>query len=169
MHMTTMQVEMVMTVVLYICMHVFIIYICITQQLIDNRQGFFCMHIQFRRLAHGLSIMLSVIMGILLLVTSSLTSNLYTKYCDFLKDHPDDPYYDYPAECGDKQRTFLVLPFFGYCTLAVWVSLLCITMLTTKLIKFNHSSQATAYISYHVLLNKCMFYCHLHLVLHFQY
>ena len=75
---------------------------------------------QFRRLAHGLCLFLSVIMGILLLVASHLMVDIYVKYCDYLEDSDYDHYY-YPSECGNHERTFLVLPVFGYLTMTIWV------------------------------------------------
>ena len=72
-------------------------------------------------MAHGLSLFLSIIMGIMLLVTSSLMANIYVKYCDNIENlHNNDPY-DYPSECEDNQRAFLALPLFGYFTMIIWV------------------------------------------------
>ena len=67
--------------------------------------------------------MLSSIMGIALLVTSSLMVNIYIKYCDFVLDRPEPPdHYDYyPEKCGDDENHFLVLPLFGFFTMAAWV------------------------------------------------
>ena len=76
-------------------------------------------NIQFRRLAHGLSLFFSIIMGIMLLVTSSLMANIYVKYCDYLEDQIYD--YDYPTKCGDDEKPFVVLPLFGYFTMIIWV------------------------------------------------
>ena len=74
-------------------------------------------NVQFRRLAHGLSLFFSIIMGIMLLVTSSLMANIYVKYCDFLKDYD----YDYSTKCGEDERPFVILPLFGYFTMIIWV------------------------------------------------
>ena len=56
--------------------------------------------------------MLSFIMGIALLVTSSLMANIYVKYCD-------QNYYR--EKCGDDEAHFLILPVFGFFTMAAWV------------------------------------------------
>ena len=72
--------------------------------------------------------MLSSIMGIALLVTSSLMANLYVKYCDSLQDYwnthtlQPNPSYDYfPEKCEENERHFLILPLFGFSTMAAWV------------------------------------------------
>ena len=87
-----------------------------------------CLHSQFRRLAHGLSLLLSIIMGIMLLVASCLMANLYAKYCHYVKhQHSYRPYYpyddndDYPPKCGYNEHYFLMLPLFGFITMVVWV------------------------------------------------
>ena len=81
------------------------------------------LHLQFRRLAHAFSLMLSFIMGIALLVTSCLMVNIYIKYCEFLLDRPDYPhdYNNYPEKCGDDETYFIILPVFGFFTMAAWV------------------------------------------------
>ena len=87
---------------------------------------------QFRRLAYGLSLFLSIIMGIMLLVTSSLMVDIYVKYCDDLEDgshHYNNYYYYYyyrhnnnsPSSCGEDERPFVVLPVLGFCTMIIWV------------------------------------------------
>ena len=88
---------------------------------------------QLRRLAHGFSIFLSIIMGIMLLVTSSLMVDIYVKYCDNLEDesHHYNNYYYYfyyrhnnnnsPSSCGEDERPFVVLPALGFCTMIIWV------------------------------------------------
>ena len=79
-------------------------------------------HLQFRRLAHVLSLMLSFIMGTALLVTSCLMVNMYIKYCDYLLDHNDQPYYpNHYKKCGDDEAHFIILPVFGFFTMAAWV------------------------------------------------
>ena len=62
-------------------------------------------------------------MGIALLITSWLMVNLYTKYCDYLhyRDPQDQQYDDYPEKCGENESHFIVLPFFGFSTMAAWV------------------------------------------------
>ena len=79
----------------------------------------FCIHMQFKQLAHVVSLLLSLVMGIMILLTSSLMVNLYTKYCDYIKDHYDN--YNYQAKCGKDENHFLILPVFGYFTLCAWV------------------------------------------------
>ena len=80
---------------------------------------------QFRRLAHGLSLFLSIIMGIMLLVTSSLMVDIYVKYCDYVENHINPyPYHLYPSKCGHHETPFLVLPVFGYSTMVIWVKCL---------------------------------------------
>ena len=84
----------------------------------------FLFNAQFRRLAHGLSLMFSFIMGVMLLVTSSMMANIYVKYCNYLKDHAYDYnpyYYSLPAECGEDEKHFVILPLFGYFAMIVWV------------------------------------------------
>ena len=85
---------------------------------------------QFRRMAHGLSLIFSIIMGIMLLVTSSLMVDIYVKYCDDLEDespHRKSYYYYYrhnnnsPSSCGKDERPFVVLPVLGFCTMIIWV------------------------------------------------
>ena len=80
-------------------------------------------HLQFRRLAHAFSLMLSSIMGIALLVTSCLMVNIYIRYCDYLDDQSDYRYHNYnlPEDCGDDENHFIVLPLFGFSTMAAWV------------------------------------------------
>ena len=86
---------------------------------------------QFKRLAHGVSLLISLVMGIMLLVTSSKMANLYTKYCDkdynFVYNNNDfsSPYHhNYQAECEQNENHFLILPLFGYFTLCAWVRLI---------------------------------------------
>ena len=76
---------------------------------------------QFKKLAHGLSLLFSIIMAIMLLVTISLMADLYRKYCGYVKDHPTNDPYELPAVCGKHQRQFMILPLFGYFTMIVWV------------------------------------------------
>ena len=75
---------------------------------------------QFKRLAHGLSLMLSLIMGVMFLITSSMMSNIYAKYCEHLKDQYN-PFYDNDNHCGELEKHFLMLPVFGYITMVAWV------------------------------------------------
>lgn len=73
----------------------------------------------FRRVAHGLSLLVSIVMSIMLLVTSSLMANLYVVYCHYL-EHQQPYYYD-PPKCGQNdERYFLILPIFGFITMVVW-------------------------------------------------
>ena len=66
--------------------------------------------VQFKRLAHLLSLLISIIMAIYLLVTSSLLADLYRRFCD----------QDF-VECEDDARNFLTIPLFGYLTMIGWV------------------------------------------------
>ena len=84
------------------------------------------LYTQFRRLAHGFSLLVSIIMGIMLLLTSSLMANLYVEYCRYVKHHSYRHYYpyyenDYPLNCGHNEQHFLMLPLFGFITMVVWV------------------------------------------------
>ena len=83
---------------------------------------------QFRRMAHGLSLIFSIIMGIMLVVTSSLMVDIYVKFCDDLEDesHYHNRYYYYrhnnsPSSCGKDERPFVVLPALGFCVMIIWV------------------------------------------------
>ena len=67
--------------------------------------------------------MLSLIMGVMFLITSSMMSDIYAKYCEdlkYMKDE-DDPYNLHDDQCGKDQRHFLILPIFGYFTMVAWV------------------------------------------------
>ena len=80
---------------------------------------------QFRRMAHLLSLFFSIIMGIMLLVTSSLMVDIFVKYCNYLEgeNHRYNPHYFYipSSECDENVRPFVVLPLFGYFTMMIWV------------------------------------------------
>ena len=79
-------------------------------------------------------------MGIALLVTSSLMTNIYIKYCE-----SDLNYYE---KCGDDEAHFLVLPVFGFFTMAAWVRY---SMKLSLHLIFNHMHNAQikhAYTSY---------------------
>lgn len=82
------------------------------------------LYTQFRSLAHGLSLLFSIIMAIMLLVTSSLMANIYVKYCDYVKNNTALDNYGFPDKCGDNERHFLVLPLFGYFAMITWVKYL---------------------------------------------
>ena len=69
-----------------------------------------CYSMQFKRLAHLLSLLLSIMMTVYLLVTSSLLADLYSKYCD-----------QEFVECGYDERHFLTIPLFGFLTMIGWV------------------------------------------------
>ena len=64
--------------------------------------------------------MLSLIMGIMFLITSSMMSNIYVKYCESLKDR-DNPYDYDDDQCGKLEKHFVILPVFGYFTMVAWV------------------------------------------------
>ena len=71
--------------------------------------------------------MLSLIMGVMFLITSSMMNDIYAKYCEYLKDMKDQDdrynfYYNFhDDECGKDHRHFLILPIFGYFTMVAWV------------------------------------------------
>ena len=78
--------------------------------------------LQFKKLAHLFSILVSVIMCIMLLVTSILMIRLYAIYCHHLKYiDPWDYNVKYPRDCGPSESSFLILPMFGFFTMVVWV------------------------------------------------
>ena len=84
---------------------------------------------QFKRLAHGFSLLLSLVFGIMLLSTSTVMASLYTKYCDkdyyYNNNDFSAPYHYYnQAECDQNEKHFLILPLFGYFTLGTWVRLI---------------------------------------------
>ena len=69
--------------------------------------------------------MLSLIMGVMFLITSSMMSDIYVKYCESLKD-PDYPFNNYDDDddddlCRKLDKHFLMLPIFGYFTMVAWV------------------------------------------------
>ena len=78
---------------------------------------FYDSNLQFKMLALVFSLLLSIIMAIYLLVTSALLTNLYNKYCDY-----DYWPYEEVIECGDDEKRFLILPIFGFLTMAGWVN-----------------------------------------------
>ena len=79
--------------------------------------------LQFKKLAHRFSLLVSIIMCIMLLVTSILTIRLYAIYCHHLRsiDHYDYNNGKYPRNCGHNESSFLILPMFGFFTMVVWV------------------------------------------------
>ena len=70
--------------------------------------------------------MFSFIMGTALLITSGLMINLYAKYCDYV-NHQDPPDHDQHIDdysgnnCEEDENNFIVLPLFGFLTMAAWV------------------------------------------------
>ena len=109
--------------------------------------------VQFKRLAHFLSLFLSIIMTIYLLVTSSLLADLYRRYCD----------QDF-GECGDDERNFLTIPLFGYLTMIGWVrqsvhmcaSYACDVQEFTTNYSVIYNYPRTVYCSINILSEACM-------------
>ena len=83
---------------------------------------------QFKRLALGFSLMLSLVMGLMFMITSSMMSSIYERFCSYIKDH-NDYYYGFDKhECEEPVKHFLILPILGYFTMLAWVRHLCVTV-----------------------------------------
>lgn len=72
------------------------------------------MLLQFSRLAHLLNLGWAVAFAIYWLITSSLLSDLYERYCDRQDDRGQD--------CGDIDEKFVIFPVFGFICMSAWVS-----------------------------------------------
>ena len=58
-----------------------------------------------------------------MLITSALTANLYTRYCDTLDEYNSNYYYD-AVTCKEKDYDkFIIIPVFGFIIMADWVSI----------------------------------------------
>ena len=67
---------------------------------------------QLKRLAHGLSLVLSALMCAFWIVTSGLLANLYNEFCDNLEGD---------AECDDTDKRFIATPVLGFFCFIGWV------------------------------------------------
>ena len=65
-------------------------------------------------------------MGVMFLITSSMMSSIYEKYCSYMEDHDDND--DYDDQCGKLEKHFLILPILGYFTMVTWVRYLLVTV-----------------------------------------
>ena len=73
--------------------------------------------LQFKRLAHLLTLIWAVVLAIYWLITNSMMANLYQRYCDHLEDDNNDN-----TECDDDDEKFVTLPVIGFICMGAWVS-----------------------------------------------
>ena len=70
--------------------------------------------LQFKKLAHLLTLIWAVVLAIYWVIISSMLANLYQRYCDDLEDRG--------GECDDDDEKFITLPVIGFLCMGAWVS-----------------------------------------------
>lgn len=80
----------------------------------QNVKDFFT---QLARLANFFSLIWSIVMAVYYLITSGMTANLYTRYCDNKEE-----FLGLPGDCDADDRKFTLIPVLGFFIMVAWVS-----------------------------------------------